>query len=92
MNHTVNIRMLLKHSIQGAINRDIDIVEWWFLPTEELNSIENFLGRIVQIVSDHDFVASFQKSKSGERADVAGASVRPALVWNFPRYRGGNRG
>lgn len=88
MYHTINIRMLLKDSIQGAINRDIDIVERRLLPAQELNSIENFLGRVVQVVGDDDFVASFQQSKSGERADVAGASVRPALVWNSPRYRG----
>lgn len=88
MYHAINIRMLLKNSVQGAINRNIDIIKRGFLPAEELNSIENFLGRVVQVVSDDDFVASFQKSQSGERADVARSSVRPALVWNFPRYPG----
>lgn len=44
MYHTVDVRMLLKNSIQGAIERNIDIVKRGLLPAEELNSIENLLG------------------------------------------------
>lgn len=44
MYHAINIRMLLKNSIQGAINRNIDMIKRGLLPADKLDSIENFLG------------------------------------------------
>lgn len=80
MDDAVNIGMVLEQLVEGAIVGDIDLVELRPLAGKQFDAIDGLLGRIVQVVGDDDFVASFQQGQGGERSNVSGASAESALV------------
>lgn len=80
MNDIVNIRVLVKDSVESRFVGDIELDEFWALAADQLYSIEDLLGRIVEIVCDDDFVASFEESERCKRADVASATIRKVSV------------
>lgn len=47
MNHRINLGMLLENLIQALLIGDIDVIELRLLPADELDTVENFLRRIV---------------------------------------------
>src|SRR5437762_14042005 len=71
MNYTVYIWTGCKDLVKGSFISDINIVEVWFLAADQFHAVEDFLGRIVEIVHYDDLVASLEEREGGERADVA---------------------
>lgn len=59
MNDTIYVWILLENFVKSAVIGNIDIVETRPLATYQLDTADSLLGRIVKIVSDDDFVASF---------------------------------
>lgn len=76
MDDAVNIRMVLKNLIEGAIVGDVEVVKLRSLAANQLNPVDSLFGRIVQIVGNDDLVPGFQQSQCGERSYVSGASAR----------------
>ena len=66
MNHRVDLRVLLEDLLQRSRVRDVDIVEGRALSREELNTVEGFLGRVVEVVNNHNIVSRLKKLKGGE--------------------------
>jgi hypothetical protein len=66
MNHIVNIRVRIEHPLERLLIGDIELKELRPLPTDQLDAIDNLLGRVLQVVSDDDFVASFQQRERRE--------------------------
>lgn len=54
---------------------DIRIVKLRLLATDEPNTIDGFLRRVVKVVHNDHFVAGFYESQGSERAYVAGPST-----------------
>ena len=75
MNDAVDVRVCLEDIVKSSLVHNVKLEELWSLSANEFNAIDNFLGRIVEIVRENDFVVCFQKSESGERANVAGTAV-----------------
>jgi len=71
----VNVRMLLEHFIQPCLVGDVDLVEDGAFSAEELNAVDDFLGRIVQIVDYDDLVVCIKEGKDGEGANVASTAA-----------------
>ena len=59
MDHAINIWMRLEHLIKVLLLSDIDIVIFGSLAADEFDAIDDLLGRIVQIVCNHDLVVCF---------------------------------
>lgn len=75
MNHIVNIRVRIEHLLERLLIGDIELKELRPLPTDQLDAIDNLLGRVLQVVSDDDFVAGFQQRERRERANVPGTTA-----------------
>lgn len=67
--------MLLKNLVERSLVCDVDLVELWSLAGNELNAIDDFWGRIVEVVDDDDLVVCFEQSERRERANVAGTTA-----------------
>jgi hypothetical protein len=63
VDHIVDIRVLVKDPVESLLIGDISLEEWGLLATYELNTVEDFCGGVVEVISDHDFVVSFQECK-----------------------------
>lgn len=61
MDDIVNVRMVVEHFVQSGLICDIDFVEFWALAADELNAVDNFLGRVVEIVDNNDLVICFEE-------------------------------
>lgn len=59
MNDTIYVGILLENFVKSAVIGNIYIVETRPLAADQLDTVDGLLGRIVKIVSDDDFVASF---------------------------------
>lgn len=59
MNDAIYVGILLENFVKSAIIGNIDIVETRPLAADQLDTVDGLLGRIVKIVSNDDFVASF---------------------------------
>lgn len=70
----VDVGMLLEHLVERGLILDVELVELGLLAADELNAVEDFLGRVVEVVDDDDLVASLQEGERCERANVAGAA------------------
>lgn len=77
--------MLFENLIQALLIGDINVIELGLLPTDELDTVKNFLRRIVQVVYDDNIVASGQKLQRGEGADISSSSgIRPHWMISLP--------
>lgn len=74
MNDRVNVGMRAEDLVKGRLVGDVDGVEFRALAGEELEPVDAFFRRIVQVVDDDDLVASFEQLEDGERANVAAAT------------------
>lgn len=74
MDHIVNIWVVGEDLVQALLVCDVDIVQSWANTRDHLNAIDDFIGRVVQVVHNDNLVASLNEGESGEGADVAGAS------------------
>ena len=50
--------MGFEHLVKVLLLPNIDMVELWPLARDKFNTIDNFLGRIVEVVRDDNLVAS----------------------------------
>lgn len=82
MDDAVNIRMVLKNLVEGAIVGDIELVKLRSLAANQLNPIDGLFRRIVQVVGNDDLVPGFQQGEGGERSNVSGASARICISLN----------
>lgn len=76
MDNIVNIRVLLEHLIQLLLIGDVQRVVLGPLAANELDTVEDLLGGVVEVVDDDDLVVGLEKGEGGERADVAGATAK----------------
>ena len=80
--------MLREHIVESFLIFDVKADKIWPLAANQFYTVEDLLRRIVEIVCDNDFVASFEKGKSGEGANITGASAKQCqLLKNTPRVR-----
>lgn len=71
----VDIGVSLEDLVKGTLLRDINLDELWLLSRNELNAVDDLLGRVVEIVHDHDLVARLNQGESCEGANVARSSA-----------------
>lgn len=76
MDNTVDVWMGIEDLVKGSFIAHIDVVKIRSLSTYQFNAIECFLGRIVEVVYNHDLVVGLKQGKGGEGTNVAGPSVR----------------
>jgi hypothetical protein len=67
--------MLLEHLVEAGLIGDIDFVKSRALLGDQLDAIQDNLGRVVEAVDDDDVVAMLEEGNCGERADVASATA-----------------
>lgn len=78
----VDVGVLGEDLVQGGLVGDVDLVEERTLARDQLDAVDDLLGRVVQVVDDDDLVVGLKQSKGGERANVAGATVnRVSTPW-----------
>ena len=80
VDNTVNLGVLLEDLVETFLVCNVDVVVYWLLSTDALNSIQDLLGRVVEVVNNHDFVAGFEEGKDGEGANVACATATESAL------------
>lgn len=76
----VDVRVGLEDLIEGGLVGDIELGELGLFAADQLNALQGLGGRVVEVVSHHDFVASVEEGQGGEGANVAGSTVRCRLA------------
>ena len=71
VNDRVHIRMLVKHLVKCLFVRDIEIVKQRPLSAYQLNAIEHFFRRVVEVVGDDNLVVGFEEGEGGKGAYIA---------------------
>ena len=74
MDDIVNFGVLGEDLFQCLLVCDVDLVQLGPLSAQQFYSVDDFLGRVVEVVDDDDFISSVEKGEGGEGADVAGAT------------------
>lgn len=59
MDHAINIGVLLENPIKRLFIRDVGIVEHWPLAADKFDAMNGLFGRVIEIVSDDDFISFF---------------------------------
>jgi len=92
VNDAVNLRVRSEDAIECGLVGDVGLVENRALAADELDAVDGDLGRVVEVVNNHDIVAVLKKRERGKRPNVAGASgyVSQSRLRAFAR--GGSRG
>ena len=80
MNDIVDIRVLLKHLVQGLLIGDVERVVLGSLAADQLDAVQDLLGGVVEVVDDDDLVVGLEESERGERADVASTTARKRVL------------
>ncbi len=75
MDHAVNVRMGLEDLVKILFLPDVHLHELWTLAGYQFDALQDLLAGVIEIVADHDLVASFQEGQGGERANVARPTV-----------------
>ena len=71
MYHAVDVGMSLEDLVKIVLLFDVHFHEFWPFSRYELNALENLSIGVVEVVTYDDLVPCFEKSKGGERANVA---------------------
>lgn len=71
----VDVWVLVEDGIEVLFIRYVAVVVFGPLAADELDAVQDFLGGVVEVVDDDDFVVGLEEGESGEGADVAGAAV-----------------
>lgn len=74
VNHGVNLGVFLENLIQAFLVGDIDIIELGLRPADELDTVEDLLTRVIQVVHDDNIVPSVYKLQRGEGTDISSSS------------------
>jgi hypothetical protein len=72
---TVDVGMSCEDLAQGLLVGDVDLVEDWSFPADQLDAVQSYLRGVVEVIDNDNFVAMFEKGQSRERPNVACASV-----------------
>jgi len=67
--------MLVEDFVQLLLVCDIALYVVRLLAADELDSIDDFWRRVVEVVDYHDLVVGFEECEGGEGADVARAAM-----------------
>jgi hypothetical protein len=81
MNHAINVWMFREYFIKSCLIGNIEIIEIRFLSTDEFDTIENFGGRIVQVVRNDNLIACFKQGQCCERTNISGSTTK--LISSF---------
>lgn len=76
----VDIWIFLKHLVKCRLVCDVDLVEGWSLAANELDAVDDFWRRVVEVVNDDDFVVCFEEGESCKGANVAGTTKPPSVL------------
>lgn len=74
VNHSVNLGVFLENLIQAFLIGDIDIIELGLRPADELDTVEDLLTRVIQVVHDDNIIPSAYKLQRGEGTDISSSS------------------
>jgi hypothetical protein len=80
VDHIVDVRVLLEHLVQLLLIGNVQFVVLGPLAADELDTVQDLLGRVVKVVDDDDLVVGLEKGESSERADVAGATMKRLML------------
>lgn len=75
MNNIVDVGVVGKDLLEGLLVGDVGIVEDGSLAGDGLDAVEDFLGRVVQVVDDDDLVVGLEEGEGCKAADVSSATV-----------------
>jgi hypothetical protein len=75
VNDAVNVGVGSKHLVERSRVGDISLDELGPLAADQFNAVDDFDGRVVQVVCDDNLVASLEEGESREGADIARSSV-----------------
>ena len=71
----VNVWVLVKDCIESFLVGDVEFLVFWSLAGDEFDAVEDFVGRVVEIVDDDHFVVGFEEGECCEGPDVACATT-----------------
>jgi len=77
----VNVRVLGEDLLERLLIGDVDVVEGGSLAADGLDAVDDFLGRVVQVVDNDDLVVGLEQGEGGEASDVSGATVASISAW-----------
>ena len=75
MNDIVNVWVLVKDLVESGFVGDVALVEGRALAADELDAVDDFSRRVVEVVDNDDLVVCLEQGEGGEGADVAGTTV-----------------
>lgn len=75
MDDAVNVGVGLEDLVEALLVGDIELDELGLLAGDQLDAVEGFSRRVVEVVSNDDLVAGVEQSEGGERANVARATA-----------------
>ena len=87
MDNAVNVGIRSKHLVKGSRVGDISLDKLGSLAADQFNAVDDFDGRVVQVVGDDDLVASLEEGEGREGADIACSSVFKVRVRNKIRIQ-----
>jgi hypothetical protein len=75
VDNAVNVGVGLKDLVESGWVGDIGLDELGPLAADQFNAVDDFGGRVVQVVGNDDLVASLEQGEGREGPDVARSSV-----------------
>lgn len=84
VNDIVNIWVLFKDLVEGSLISHVALVKGRSLAADELDAVDDFGGRVVEVVDNDNLVVCLEEGEGCERANVAGATA----LWLEPRFYG----
>jgi hypothetical protein len=81
VDNIVDVRVLGKDVFEGLLVGDVGVVEDGSLAADGLDAVEDFLGRVVEVVDNDDLVVGLEQGEGCEAADVSGATVACVSAW-----------
>ena len=81
VDNIVDVGVVGKDLLEGLLVGDVGIVEDGSLARDGLDTVEDLLGRVVQVVDNDDLVVGLEQGEGGEASDVSGATVASISAW-----------
>jgi hypothetical protein len=79
MDDIVDVWVLLEDLVERGLICDVALVKGRSLAADELDAVDDFWRRVVEVVDNDDFVVGFEEGKGCEGANVAG-TTKPLSV------------
>ena len=70
----VDVRVLLKHLVESLLVGDVALGVFGALAGDELDAVEDLVGRVVEVVDDDDLVVGLEEGEGREGSDIAGTT------------------